>query len=155
MPIRAISSVLIEPQSRLTPEAKLLFNFACAETDAFVEEKKLDTKRGKKLWETLNLAIWMAACEGTLHPLMPNDHAIDESNATLVSWTKYAGKNFLGVVSRFPAGDLLRSGGLQLRDRKKLEALFAGKDEYENENNLKRIADASAKVVKRFGDHLN
>jgi hypothetical protein len=150
VPIRDMSSMLREQQSRLSKEAKSLLNFASVETDSLVSELALEAPHGKKLWETLNLAIWMSACEGVVHSLMPDEHAQEGSNETINSWTKYAGKNFFGVVSRFSAGDLLRSGGLQVRDVEQIRALLAGPSEEQNKRNFERIVSASSNAVKNF-----
>ncbi len=96
----------------------------------------------------------MAAGEGVIQPLWLRDHHEEGPNQTINNWTKYAGKNFFHVISRFPAGDLLRSGGLQNRDVEKVRDLFAGPNADQNQKNFERIVSASANVVTNFISHL-
>lgn len=154
LPIRFISTVLQEPQSRLGKEAKQLLKLASNESDSLVRDWGLKTSRGHKLWETINLSIWMAACEGVLDPLMPGGEPLENGNDTIKDWTLYAGKNFFGVVSRFCAGDLLRSGGLQERDMKQIRALFVGPDSEQNTKNFERLVLAAENTAHNFVTHL-
>ena len=150
-PIKSLSAVLEERQSKLTKEAKQLLHFAKAQTDKFVSDCGLKAPHNHKLWEALNLAIYMAAGEGIIHTLMPNnEHAAADANETIKVWTKYAGKNFFGVITRFTAGDLLRSGGLKYSDKEQIRKLFAGSHPEQNELNFERLVCATQNVVRCF-----
>jgi len=112
---------------------------------------ELVAPRGGKLWERINLGLWMAACEGVVQPLLHNNlPKTYEANRTLYSWTLYAGKNFFGALPRFSAGDLLRTGGLQARDEKQLHDLFVSENVQQNKHNIELLVQAAQSVTHDF-----
>jgi hypothetical protein len=154
-PIRATSIILQDNESGLFKYPRKILELSGPRTDEFIAVTRLRAPRGAKLWETLNLSIWMAACEGVVQPLMHNDlQKIYAKNRLLTSWTLYAGKNFFGTLPRFSAGDLLRTGGLQARDEKQLLDLFAGENLEDSKKNMKLLVEATLSVVKDFLSYL-
>ena len=155
-PIKAISEILQDPESGLFPAPRKILEYAKARTDEFIAATKLTAPHGTKLWETINLSIWMAACEGVVQPLMHNDlPKIYEANRTLYSWTLYAGKNFFGTLPRFSAGDLLRTGGLQARDEKQLHDLFASENTETNKKNINLLVQGALSATQDFLSRWN
>lgn len=155
-PIRAISEILEDSESGLFHAPRKILEYSKAKTDEFIATTGLRAPRGGKLWETINLSIWMAACEGVVQPLMQNDlNKIYAANKTLYSWTLYAGKNFFGTLPRFSAGDLLRTGGLQARDEKQLHDLFASENLEHNKKNINLLVQLALSATQDFLSNIN
>lgn len=129
IPIRNTSSVLSSEHSGIKDAPRRLVGHATGATNAFLDDVGLKSSQGHKLWETMNLFMWMACAEAVVHKA--NGYASANSmpdNRALEAWLQNNGKGFYGVLPRFSPGDLLRTGGLKEEDRTALEkALGYGK----------------------------
>lgn len=155
IPIRSLSSIMLDPQTGLFDEPRGLLKIIVDRTDIFFQTTGVSATPGKKLWETINLSIWMAACEGMVQPLLQGKfRKTHTDNKTMQAWLQFAGKNFFGTVPRFCAGDIIRSGALRAEDLEQLELLFASEDSLKNKNHVALLCTIAENSVRKYLDFL-